>query len=143
MSRGGTYNGDCQEFFKESKLYISKQSQLIQELETKLEELSEQRWHKINVFYKGLLIYICFYLSPILSIKIFPGDCIQFLRATQPGLKTQISCLSSNRSQKISRRGRLCRRNLQNWPRMKPTAPIHISSRQSMYLSINFPTWHK
>lgn len=43
MSRGGSYNGDCQEFFKESKLYISKQSQLIQELESKLEELSEQR----------------------------------------------------------------------------------------------------
>ena len=43
MSRGGSYNGDCQEFFKESKLYISKQSQLIHELESKLEELSEQR----------------------------------------------------------------------------------------------------
>ena len=43
MSRGGSYNGDCQEFFKESKLYISKQSQLIFELESKLEELSEQR----------------------------------------------------------------------------------------------------
>ena len=54
MSRGGSYNGDCQEFFKESKLYISKQSQLIHELESKLEELSEQRWKKkiFRAFFK-------------------------------------------------------------------------------------------
>ena len=43
MSRGGSFNADCQEFYKESKAFISKQIQLIQDLETKLEELSEQR----------------------------------------------------------------------------------------------------
>ena len=43
MSRGGGHNADCQEFFKESKIFISKQSQLMQEMEAKLEELSDQR----------------------------------------------------------------------------------------------------
>ena len=43
MSRGSSYNSDCQEFYKETKNYICKQSQLLKELETKLEELSDQR----------------------------------------------------------------------------------------------------
>ena len=43
MSRGTGYNGDCQDFYKETKNFILKQSQLIQDLEKKLEEIAEQR----------------------------------------------------------------------------------------------------
>ena len=55
MSRGGSFNADCQEFFKESKQYISKQSKVIIELEKKLEELSDQRFDS-KVALKGLRI---------------------------------------------------------------------------------------
>ena len=45
MSRGGSFNADCQDFFKESKTFISKQSKVTIELEKKMEELSDQRYN--------------------------------------------------------------------------------------------------
>ena len=43
MSRGQSGNADCGDFYKDTKPYIAKLSELMDELERSLEELSEQR----------------------------------------------------------------------------------------------------
>ena len=44
MSRGSSYNADCQEFFKETKIYITKLTNSINTLEKSLDELSKLRY---------------------------------------------------------------------------------------------------
>ena len=43
MSRGQSGNADCADFYKDTKPYITKLCELMDELERSLEELSEQR----------------------------------------------------------------------------------------------------
>lgn len=53
MSRGSSYNADCQEFFKETKIYITKLTNSINTLEKSLDELSKLRYH-ILFFYSDM-----------------------------------------------------------------------------------------